>query len=210
MQAVTDADFGQVLAGPRPVLVDFWAPWCAPCRAVAPVLEHVAAEVAGLVDVVKVDVDQCPQTAGTYGIRSIPALVLFVGGQPVDQLAGAVPAAQVMALLEKHVPALGVVRLSPSQLEAQLKAGQVLAVDVRAAGDFERHHIEGAINAPADFDAPEQWQAPATPPGMRLALVDKTGQLSLKLVRQLGRTGTPAAVLEGGVLEWEISGRRLT
>lgn len=85
----TDATFkALVLEADRPVLVDFWAEWCGPCKAIAPVLEELAGEVAGKARIVKVDVDSCPRTAGQFNIRSIPTLVLFKDGDVADVLVG--------------------------------------------------------------------------------------------------------------------------
>jgi len=85
----TDASFAELVErSPQPVLVDFWAEWCAPCRAIAPALEQLAAEYAGRARVVKVDVDRCPATARRFGIRSIPTLALFQGGEPVETTVG--------------------------------------------------------------------------------------------------------------------------
>lgn len=87
---VTDESFAEkVLGSDKPVLVDFWASWCGPCRQVAPVLEQIAAEHAEKIFIAKVDIDKNPKTAGDYKIMSIPTMILFVGGEPVKQIVGA-------------------------------------------------------------------------------------------------------------------------
>ena len=88
----TDANFDdEVLNTDQPVLVDFWATWCGPCRVIAPTIEELATEFEGRAKVVKLDVDHNPQTAQKYGIRSIPSLLFFKDGRPVDQMVGVVP-----------------------------------------------------------------------------------------------------------------------
>jgi thioredoxin 1 len=92
MRAVSDDSFQQdVLDSERPVVVDFWAPWCGPCRAVAPVLERLAGET-GQVEFVKLDIDENPLTASRYDVLSIPTVILFAGGVPAETVVGARPA----------------------------------------------------------------------------------------------------------------------
>ena len=100
-KAVTDSDFQQeVLEADTPVLVDFWADWCAPCKMVAPLLDELAEEYEGKVKFTKLDVDSNPQIAMQYGIRSIPTLLVFKGGGAVDQVVGAVPKAAIKKRLD--------------------------------------------------------------------------------------------------------------
>ncbi len=102
--AVTDASFKQdVLESELPVLVDFWAPWCGPCRMVAPVVDEIAQQYDGQVKVVKVNTDENPGVASQYGIRSIPTLMIFKGGQRVDMVVGAVPKTTLANTLEKYL-----------------------------------------------------------------------------------------------------------
>jgi thioredoxin 1 len=101
---VIDATFyEEVLKNEKPVLVDFWAPWCGPCRMVAPVVDEIALEYSGNLKVVKINTDENPSTATEYGIRSIPTLMIFKNGGRVDTVIGAVPKSTLASTLNKYL-----------------------------------------------------------------------------------------------------------
>jgi thioredoxin 1 len=106
--ALTDSTFHQeVLSVDKPVLVDFWAEWCGPCKMIAPMIEEIAKEYEGKIKVGKVDVDSNPMTAMKFGIRSIPTLMVFKGGMVVEQIVGAVPKKHLVSRLQQYVPSEG-------------------------------------------------------------------------------------------------------
>ena len=103
--AVTDQSFDEeVLQSPVPVLVDFWAAWCGPCKAIAPAVDQIAAEYNGRLKVVKIDVDDNPDVSGRrYGIQGIPTLLLFKGGEVVEKMVGAYPKATMVSKILPHL-----------------------------------------------------------------------------------------------------------
>jgi thioredoxin 2 len=101
---VTDATFADLVErAPLPVLVDAWAPWCGPCRIIAPVVDELAAEMAGRLRVTKLNVDENPMTASRFNLRSIPTLLVMHGGREVDRIVGALPKAEITRRLQRHV-----------------------------------------------------------------------------------------------------------
>jgi len=97
ISAVSDATFeSEVLKSPVPVLIDFWAPWCGPCKAIAPIVDELAGEYAGKLKIVKMNVDENPRTPAQYGVRGIPNLILFKNGAVQQQIVGAVPKAHLV------------------------------------------------------------------------------------------------------------------
>jgi thioredoxin 1 len=96
---ITDADFPKTISE-GVTLVDFWAPWCGPCRSIAPVLDELAGELQGKAKIVKINVDENPQVAGQFGIMSIPTLIVFKDGKPVNKMIGGQPKPQLKAFIE--------------------------------------------------------------------------------------------------------------
>ena len=105
-KAITDSSFhDDVISADKPVLVDFWAEWCGPCKMIGPALEEIADELGEKVTIAKINIDDNPDAPGRYGVRGIPTMLLFKGGQPVAQKVGAAPRSQIQQWLESNLDA---------------------------------------------------------------------------------------------------------
>jgi thioredoxin 1 len=203
---VTDATFeARVLASDKPVLVDFWAAWCAPCKQVAPILEELSNSYADALTIAKLDVDANPGVSRALRIQSIPTMVLFVGGRPVKSLQGAVPKATLVEFLEKHLPSLRKPTVTPDELAALIERGApVMIVDIRDPRDFSRAHLLRSKCMDAEALAREIG---SVHPRSLVVLVCRSGERSLELAQSLGESGPQVVALEKGILAWQGSQR---
>jgi thioredoxin 1 len=207
LPVVTERTFEQeVLTSELPVLLEFSAEWCGPCKQMAPDLLALARELEGKAKVVTLDIDKSPNIPRQMGVQSVPTFVVFHGGRPVGGKVGAMRKAELRALLDPYLPrAEGAIR--PEELVQLLQAGRVSVVDTREAAVFNRAHLPTAINLPLEeieTRLAELHMLPATP-----VLYCRSGDRTKDLAAKLAEQGLPVAYLEGGVLGWEASGQTL-
>jgi thioredoxin len=207
LPVVTERTFEQeVLMSELPVLLEFTAEWCGPCKQVAPDLQALARELEGKAKIVTLDIDKSPTIPRQMGVQSVPTFVVFQNGRPVGGKVGALRRAELRSLLDPFLPrAEGAVR--PEELAQLIPAGRVSLVDTREAAVFGRARLPGAVNIPLEeleTRLAELHMLAATPV-LYCRGGDKTKDLAAKLAEQ----GLPVAFLEGGVLAWEASGFKL-
>ena len=204
LQQVTEQDFEtEVLVSDVPVMVEFGATWCGPCKVVEPELQALAQEYAGRAKVVSVDIDQSPFLARQLGIQSVPTFLVFHQGRPVSGKAGALKKAQLAELLEPVLPRPAGA-LKPKEVAQLQRQGHITLVDVRPAEVYNRAHITGAVNIPrAELETriEELLDLPSAP-----VLYCRTGADSKAVAGELAAQGTPVSFLDGGVLGWEGDG----
>ena len=201
---VTERDFEQqVLRSELPVLLEFTADWCQPCKAIAPEVEAFAREMEGKVKVMKVDVDKAPIIAQQLRIQSVPTFMVVAEGRIQDAVVGAIRKKKMQELVEPFLPrAAGAIK--PVELAQLLPTGQVVAVDTRDPAAFARAHIPGAQNLPLEEIESRlaELHMMQGQPVLYCRSGDKTKELAAKLEEQ----GVPVAFLEGGLLGWESEG----
>lgn len=204
---VTERDFEQtVLLSETPVLVEFTADWCQPCKTIAPEVEAFAQEMEGKISVVKVDIDQSKGLARQLRIQSVPTFMLFVDQRLGDVQVGALGKKQLRAMVEPFMPR-SAGALKARELAELLKQGAVVPVDVRDASAFGRAHLPGAKSLPLEeieSRLAELYMLPGQP-----VLYDRAGDKTKELAERMADQGTPVAFLEGGILAWEAEGLKV-
>lgn len=203
LKAVTEKNFEQeVMASELPVLLEFGAEWCGPCKVVAPELEALARELEGKAKVVSVDIDKAPALAREMGVQSVPTFVVFHQGRPADGRVGALKKAQLREMIEPFLPrAAGA--LKPEEVAALLARREVSPVDTRELAAFARAHVPGAVHMPLEeirTRLAELHMLPGAP-----VLYCRAGDKTKELARELAEQGVPVHFLDGGLLGWEAS-----
>jgi thioredoxin 1 len=202
---VTEQDFErEVLRAELPVLVDLYADWCQPCKQLEPILGQVAQELAGKLKIVRVDVEKSPLLARSFRVQSIPMMVLFAQGRPVDQVVGLVDKKALLQLVQPFLPAAAD-EVTPKDLQQLMLHGRALPIDVRDASAFGRYRIPGAAHMPL-VDVPARMAELVPNDGRLRVLYGRSTDEAKELAEKVRATGIDVAFLVGGFLHWEAEG----
>ena len=201
---ISQQDFErEVLRSELPVLIDFYADWCGPCKTVAPEVEALSHELEGKAKFVKVNIDQNKRLAQALRVQAVPTFMVFFRGRPVAGEQGAVRKARLRELLDPFLPrAEGAIRIP--ELAQLLKQREVVPVDTREAAAYNRARIPGAVNIPleeVETRLAELHMLPGEP-----VLYCRAGDKTKVLAETLSKSGVPIAVVESGFLGWEAEG----
>ncbi len=203
--AVNDRNFEtEVLRAQLPVLVDFYADWCQPCKQMEPVLAELAVELEGKLTVAKLDIEASPGVAQAFRVQSIPMLVLVHQGQLVGHHMGVLDKRALLEMVKPVLPA-SASEVTPQELAQLLSGGRALPVDVRDAASFGRYRIPGAVHVPADELATRKTDLAARDGRIRV-LYGRSGDQTKELAEGLQSQGLEIAFLAGGFLHWEAEG----
>jgi thioredoxin len=198
---ITEREFErEVLASEVPVLIEFTADWCAPCKQIAPDVEAFANEMRGKAKVVKIDIDRAPALARELRVQSVPTFMVFAQQRICDVAVGAIRKAKMLEMIDPFLPrAEGAIK--SVELAELMKDGVALAVDTRDKGAFTRAHLPGAVHMPLEEiegRLAELHMLPARP-----VVYCRSGDKTKELADRLNQQGLPVAFLEGGILAWE-------
>jgi thioredoxin 1/putative thioredoxin len=203
---VTENTFERdVLRSELPVLLEFTAAWCQPCKVQGPILAEVARELEGQLKVVQVDVDQSPRLAAMFRVQSVPQLFVLEGGEVVTRWDRGVADKKTILRLVQPVLPRGQNEIKPQELAALIQQRRAVAVDVRDRASFARYHIPGAINIPAD-DVPNRTSELRPRDGRLRVLYARTSEGARELAESLAKQGVQVGWLDGGFLHWEAEG----
>lgn len=201
---VTEQTFErEVLTSELPVLVEFSAAWCAPCKQVEPDLIALRHELEGKAKIVKIDVDKSPMLAQELQIKSVPTFMVVHQGRVVGGQPGAIRRAQMRQMIEPYLPR-SESALRVEELVKLLQANRVVPVDTRDAGSFARAHIPGALHIPLEEVPDKIMEAMAT--GRAPVIYCRSGIDTKELAEKMAEQGFPVGFLDGGFLSWEVAG----
>jgi thioredoxin 1/putative thioredoxin len=198
---ITEREFErEVLGSELPVLIEFTADWCAPCKQIAPDVDAFASEMRGKAKVVKIDIDRAPALARELRVQSVPTFMVFAQQRICDVAVGAIRKAKMLEMIDPFLPrAEGAIK--SVELAELMKDGVAVAVDTRDKGAFTRAHLPGAVHMPLDElegRLAELHMLPARP-----VVYCRSGDKTKELADRLNQQGLPVAFLEGGILAWE-------